>query len=136
MTSNLIPAGIVDQVWPAIANGIAQSVSRCDSDLTVSFLWQLCRSGNGFLILAFDETGTLGASIWRFEQYRSGMKFSCLAWCGKRMKDWVNDMYAIAKKIALDGGANGFISEGSDALVRLFPEAKKVRTLFEVKFDG
>lgn len=110
-------------------------MSRCDSDLTTSYLWQLCRSGTGFLIIAQDDTNAIQAvTIHRFERYRSGMKFCCLATWGPGMKDWFNDMKAVATIVAKAGGADAFITEGSDAYLRMLPGAKRVRTLIEVPF--
>ncbi len=133
MLCSLVPVLMVDQVWPKIAEGMKRSVARCDGDLTASFLWQLCRSGPGFLLIATDEANNVvGASVWRFEQYHSGHKFSCLALAGKGLKSWHADMRDLATRIAKDGGANGLISEGSRAYGRIFPDAKEVRTRYEV----
>jgi hypothetical protein len=136
-TVSLVAVPNIDAIWPLIASGVEQSVQRCDSDLTAAYLWQLCRSGTGFLIVAVDENNTIQAfTIHRFEPYRSGMKFCCLATWGPGIKRWFNDMKAVATIIAKAGGANAFITEGSDAYLRLLPGAKKVRTLIEVPFDG
>lgn len=136
MNVSLVPVPLVDCFWPQIAEAVEGSVSRCDSDLTTSFLWQSCRSGNAFLILAVDDTGTVKAgTIHRFEQYRSGMKLCCLAaWGGNMRSEWYEDMKSAAVKLGVAGGASAFISEGSDAYLRMLPGAKKVRTLFEVPF--
>lgn len=50
------------------------------------------------------------------------------------MKDWFKDMKAVATIVAKAGGANAFITEGSDAYLRMLPGAKRVRTLIEVAF--
>lgn len=137
MQVSLVSVPNVDAVWPHVADGIDQAVKRCDSDLTVAFLWQLCRSGTGFLIIASDDDNRIvAATIHRFEPYRSGMKLCCLAAWGPGMKWWLKDMKAVATIIAKAGGANAFITEGSDAYLRMLPGSKKVRTLIEVPFDG
>ena len=61
-----------------------------------------CRNGSAHLIVAHDETGAVGASIWRSEVWQTGPVLRCLALYGQNFMEWKDDMRALAVRIAVD----------------------------------
>lgn len=131
MPVSLVPAANVDQIWPAIGDFIHAAVMKSGGDLTAGYLWQECRSGQAFLILAFDEAGAHGASVWRFENWQTGSKFRCLALGGNAMADWIGPMRDKAQELARQGGASALIAEGREGWTKVFTGARKLRILYE-----
>ena len=131
MKIDLVPALMVDQFWPLIAEGLHESAMKTGGDLTVSYLWQICRSGPGFLFLAQDGEMIHGASVWRFDTWETGTRFRCLALAGKNMDLWIEPMHARVTETAKLGKAKALVAEGRDGWVKVFTKARKVRTLYE-----
>jgi hypothetical protein len=40
----------VDLIWPLISHKLEEAVDRCGDDLSVGEMWQMCRSGNAYLV--------------------------------------------------------------------------------------
>ena len=127
MPCSLWPVAQVDQVWPAIAQGIAKSCERSGGGLTAGDVWTQCRSGSAFLIIAHDDKEIHGASVW----YPQNGKLRCMALYGTGMRGWIGDMHEMAKRIARDCGATALISEGRTGWQKIFPQAKKARIFYE-----
>ena len=127
---SLVPQAAVDGIWSSVTQGFDRSVRKTGGDLTPGDLWQQCRRGDAFLILAHDEK-VLGASIWRPEIWQSGTKFRCMALYGTGISEWIEDMRLMAQKIGKDCGATSLLAEGREGWAKIFPNAKRLRVLYE-----
>lgn len=127
----------VDQVWPMIAEGMRRSCDKTGGELSAGYLWQECRAGHAFLVVAYDATEVLGAAVLRFETWPSGIRLRGLGLCGKNMKAWLPEMRAVAEQIGRAGGAVALVDKGSPALLRLLRRfdvpAKVLSTQYEVR---
>jgi len=72
------------------------------------------------------------ASVWRFENWPSGLVFKCLCLIGSGMKEWLSAAQEFAKAKAREGGATRIIAEGRKGWSGMFPEAKNLRQVYEV----
>lgn len=130
MQAILIFAITVDQVWPEVCEGFHKSLMKTGGDMTVGELWQECRAGRSFLVIAQDQT-IKAAAVWRPETWQTGTKLRCVALYGKGMPDWLPAMREKAAEIAKCCGATSFITEGRRGWERVFPKAKVLRVLYE-----
>lgn len=126
----------VDTFWPMIADGIDKAVKATGGDITAGYLWQLCRSGQAFLVVSQAENRVEAASVWRTETWSSGVKLRCLAAWGEAMVNWLEPMRAHVAGLQRNCGANAVIAEGREGWRRTFPEARPVRTLFEIDLNN
>ncbi len=131
MNVELVLQPFVDRVWPQIAEKIDTAAKKTGGDLTAGYLWQECRSGHAFLIIAYTGTTVVGASIWRFETWQSGAKFRCLAAAGTDLGDWIEPMHEKVLEVARSGGAGGLVYEGREGWRRVRKHARAIRTLYE-----
>ena len=127
MPCSLWPVAQVDQVWPAIAEGMVRSCKKSGGGIVAGDVWRECRSGSAFLIIAHDDREIHGASVW----YPQNGKLRCMALFGKNMKAWIGDMHDLVKRIAKGCGATALVSEGRVGWERIFPKARKVRIYYE-----
>lgn len=130
MQAILVFAITVDQVWPEVCDGLHRSLMKTGGDMTVGELWQECRSGRSFLVIAQDQT-VKAAAVWRAETWQTGVKLRCVALYGKGMSEWLGPMREKAAEIARACGATSFITEGREGWAKIFPKAKKLRVLYE-----
>lgn len=126
----------VDLLWPFIADGMALACERTGGDLTAGYLWQECRSGRAFLVVSQDGAAVNGASVWRFETWQTGTKLRCLSAWGEGMDLWRDAMRAHVAAMQREGGANGVVAEGREGWKRVFPQARAIRTLYELDLNG
>ena len=131
MPCSLVPSGMVDQVWPHIAEGMATGCRRSGGDLYPGWLWTQCRTGNAFLFIAATDEAVEGASVWQFETWPNGPRFRCLMAAGEGMGVWFADMRQKVEETARQGGAVALVSDGRTGWERHLPKARKLRTLFE-----
>lgn len=131
MACSLVPSGMVDQVWPHIAEGMAIGCKRSGGDLYPGFLWTQCRAGNAFLFIAATDEAVQGASVWQFETWANGPRFRCLMAAGTGMADWFDDMRAKVTGTARLGGAVALVSDGRTGWERHLPKARKLRVVYE-----
>ncbi len=127
----LIPVPKVDDVWPYLAAGFHESVMKTGGDITVGDIWQGCRRGDNFLLVAYDNDTLQGASVWSPRIWQTGSRLWCLGLFGERMEDWIEDMHQAVIRIAKDCGATALASEGRIGWKPIFPNAKRLRVLYE-----
>lgn len=113
--------GEVDLIWPLIVKDIQRSCERGDGSMTAGELWQMCRSGNGFLCIVHDETGVKSASVWGFE----GQTFHCWTLCGKDMRTWLCPLQDFIEKVARENGSKRITARGRGGWLRVFKTATK-----------
>jgi hypothetical protein len=98
----------------------------------VAELWQMCRSGQAFLVLVFHGETINGALIMQFQKWSGKSVMRCLGIVGVDMKSWLPAAREYIEKMARDGGATSFVAGGRVGWERVFPEAKKLRVIYEV----
>lgn len=128
----LASVGDVDRLWPGLSAGMGHACKRCESTWTAGDLWQLCRSGNAFLILVYDEDRVWSAGVWRFEPARPGASFRCIMMYGENMRGWLDIARGYITKLAKDNGAVALVAEGRSGWARIFG-AEKIGRDYEVK---
>ncbi len=126
----LVPAPLVDRVWPQISDRVDVACKKTGGDLTSGYLWQECRSGHAFLLIAHEGEEVSGESIWRFETWQSGPKFRCLSGSGIEKDDWFGLMRAKVEEMARMCGAS-LVYEGRKGWSRHNPKARVIRILYE-----
>lgn len=130
---SLVPTHLVDNIWHAVTEGFQRASKRFGGDLTVADLWVGCRSGNCFLFLIQDEAGAVvAAMVFKPETWGRGQRFRCLAMYGEGMKDWRDAAFALVTDIARQAGCNGLIADAREGIGVMFPDARKVRSVFEM----
>lgn len=102
----------VDALWPRISSEMQRGCDKTGGAMSSADMWQMCRSGNAFLFVGFEDSSLLFAAVWRFETWPSGPVFRCIGVCGRAMKTWISDHYAFALEQAKYGGAQRIIAEG------------------------
>lgn len=122
----------VDRVWPLISQGLGRACKRCNDIHCAGDLWQMCRSGNAFLILVHDKDKIWSASIWRFEKVRGKHCFRCVMMYGESMREWVGQAREFITNLAKDNGAVALVSEGRAGWARVFG-AEKNGSDYEVR---
>ena len=125
----------VDALWPSITDGMARACKRCNSAWTPGELWQMCRSGNGFLCIVHDGQTIKMASIWRFETARPGISFRCIMMYGHGMDDWLEMAREYIVNLATGQGAKALVAEGRPGWARIFG-AVKIGKDYEVSLNG
>ena len=126
----------VDGFWPAIAERLQAACERMGGDLSSGDLWQMCRSGNAFLVLVVDDREIVAALIMQFQNWSGKQVMRCLGIVGDRMNEWLPMAKGFIEKMARDGGAKSFVSEGREGWAKVFPTARKLRVTYEVAIDG
>lgn len=121
----------IDAVWPHVRAALEDACLRTGGDISSVDLWQSCRRGESFLIVAHDGETMQAASVWRPETWQTGRKLRCQALAGKNMKSWLGEMRDEATRIARGCGATSFVTEGREGWSKIFPKAKRLRVLYE-----
>lgn len=129
---NVVPSN-VDAYWPQISAEVEESCVVTGGDITAHYLWSQCRNGQAFLILVMEDESIVAHSTWRFEEWTTGRKLRCLHLYGARMKEWAEQAEGVTRDLARIGGATGIVTEGRMGFQRLYPQAKILRQLYEVK---
>lgn len=133
MNVGFASVGDIDQIWPLIAVKMNEMCNREDSRVTSGQLFQMCRSGGAFLILAHKDNRLLMASVWTFEDERV---MRCWGLVGENMRLWFRPVRDFILGFAQSHGAKKIISNGRYGWLKLIPEAKRIDDGCEVKLDG
>lgn len=127
----------VDGIWPLISDRIQQGCDKTGNATSSADLWQLCRSGNAFLILVGDGASIKAASVWRFETWPSGLVFKCLSLSGDDMPTWIRPFSQFIISQAKIGGSDRLIAEGRKGwervIKRMFQQSRVLWQTYEVK---
>jgi hypothetical protein len=93
----------------------------------------LCRSGNAFLIVAYEETKILMASVVRFERWNNGSVLRVLSLVGDEIGKWAEEVKEFLKGMGKANGAGRIVAEGRDGWARIFDEPRKLRSTYEMR---
>lgn len=121
-------AAEVDALWPLIADGMQRGCDRTGGASSSGDLWQIARSGNGFLIVIFDGKKIICSSVWRFENWPGGNVFRCLCLTGSDMKTWIRPLFEFATQRMMEGGARRLVAEGRNGWGRALEKYANVKT--------
>lgn len=137
MNIALIGLQEVDNIWSSIAEHVVKCLKKTPSYYSAGELWQMCRSGQAFLLLAHEGTEVRGAAIWQFQTAYGQTVFTCLMLAGKDMGQWTVPMLESARSIARDGGAKQLSATSRVGLVQTLkkqiPGLKVVRQSYLVE---
>jgi hypothetical protein len=123
----------VDAYWPSASQKFARAAEKCGDDLSLGELWQMCRSGNAFLVVATDESGLLMACVVRFERWTNGMVLRVLTLAGVRIAEWAEPVRDFLASMAKDNEADRVVAEGRDGWAAIFNEPRKLRSTYEMR---
>lgn len=127
----------VDSVWPHIADGFNEAMEKTGGDISSGYLWQQCRTGQAFLVVAAKDGQIVGASVWRPETWASGEKLRCLGLHGENATEWFAELIEEMRAFAKRCGAEQVVFEGREgwAASKLLRNEKprKLRTLYEIE---
>jgi hypothetical protein len=126
-------AAEVDQVWPEFAQRLQTACDETGGDISSGDLWQMCRSGNAFLVLVLDDSGFKAALIMQFQKWTAKQVMRCLAIVGDDMAAWLPMARDFIAEMAKNGGATSFIADGREGWTRIFPGARRLRVTYEVE---
>jgi hypothetical protein len=141
MNLGIATSAEVDKIWPLIGQEMQRGCDKTGGEISSGDMWQMCRSGNAFLIMGYEPDEIVVASVWRFETWPSGVVFKCVGVCGKPMKRWVRELYDFAFSQAKIGGTERLVAGGRMGWSRVLSRYLKrpVRNLwqtFEVRDAG
>ncbi len=129
-----VPVGEVDNIWGMVGPMIAKCFERAPGYLSLGELWQMCRSGNAFLIVSHDTEKIFGASIWQFQRGYGREILTCLALAGDRLKEWLKSLFDVATEMAKAGGATAVTATGRPEFQSMFkrhlPNVKVARVSY------
>lgn len=132
MKIGIANAAEVDQIWPLFSSRLQSACDRTGGDISSGELWQMCRSGNAFLVVVFDDRGPKAILIMQFQKWTAKTVMRCLGIVGDDVDTWLPAAREFISNMAREGGATSFVAEGRDGWAKLFPDAKKLRTTYEV----
>ena len=130
MKIEIVNPSLVDEVWPLVNPGFQIATRRFGDDLSPGELWQMCRSGNSFLIVAYEENNVLMSCVVRFERWNNGSILRVVSLAGKRIDEWADQVKDFLAEMARKGGAQRIVAEGREGWSRIFDEPKKLRSTY------
>jgi len=130
----LVPLFHIDSAFEQVAKGLQKSCDRSGGDLDAAYLHRECRTGQAMLCVVSHEDNIIGAVVLRFENWSGKNVLRTLAlWCNG-LGVW-DALDAKAHEIGRQFGAKSLIAEGRKGWERRYPNAKQLRTLYEVELD-
>jgi hypothetical protein len=131
----LVPVAEVDQVWPAIAEGMAEACRRCGDDVTPWHLFSWVRRSDALLFVATADEQIKAALVVRPEQWGGRNILRILALTGWDIDRWLPELAAHRDwPDALD--ATSVVFEGREGWKRKLPKARVVRSIYEVDMEN
>ncbi|GEM_PF-3971110 len=125
----------VDALWPRLAPRFQEAIDRFGDDLSVADLWQMCRSGQAFLMCAMDGQEPVMGAILQFQKWSNGTVLRCLILGGNDMDGWLKDFPGAVVKVMREGGAKRFVYDGREGWSEVIKHWKprKLRATYEVQ---
>jgi hypothetical protein len=120
----------VDALWQSVGPRFDAVMQKYGDDLSTGELWQMCRSGHAFLVIARDDTGLLMAAIVRFERWSNGAVLRVLSLVGEQISEWAAKVNRFLSEMALSNGATRIVAEGREGWVKIFDEPKRIRSTY------
>jgi len=120
----------VDAVWGVFSSRLQEMLDDAGGDLSSGDLWQMCRSGNAFLVLVENDGKLVAASIYQFQRWTQRTVFRCLGLVGEDLKAWAQPLVQFAEEMAKQGGATALVTSGREGLHRIYPKAKRLTSTY------
>jgi hypothetical protein len=133
MNISIAGAHEVDTVWPLVAPKFMEASERCGDDFSSGEMWQMCRSGNAFLLVASDDE-IRAAMVARFERWTDGPVLRVLCIGGHDIRLWLTDGADFLKKFMVLGEARRVVFDGRDGWQRVL-KVRKLRSVYEMEID-
>ncbi|MBS0257258.1 MAG: hypothetical protein JSR13_06025 [Proteobacteria bacterium] len=130
MNIHIVNIADIDAVWQTVGVRFNAAIEKCGDDISTGELWQICRSGNAFLVIAIDDTGILMAAIVRFERWSNGAVLRVLSLVGEQIEKWSAAVKAYLADLAKSNGATRIVAEGREGWARIFDEPKRIRSTY------
>lgn len=126
----------VDAIWPTLGPKFVKATERFGDDLSSGELWQMCRSGNAFLVVVYNEQGVKMACVVRFERWTNGSILRVLSLVGEDIKEWAEQVKGYLNQMAITGGADRIVAEGRDGWAKIFDEPKAIRQTYVMRVEA
>ncbi|MNL22308.1 hypothetical protein D3C87_1436510 [compost metagenome] len=120
----------VDALWQTVGPRFNSIMERSGDDLSAGELWQMCRSGNAFLIIAADESGVHMAVVVRFERWTKGLVLRVISLVGQKVQEWATLAEEFVIDMAKSNGATSVVTDGRDGWPAVFTGLKKLHSTF------
>ncbi|MCZ7480558.1 hypothetical protein [Rhizobium rhizogenes] len=130
MTVFIARTADVDAFWQTIGPRFNAAIEKCGDDISTGELWQICRSGQAFLIIAMDDGGILMGAVVRFERWTNGSILRVLSLVGESIEKWADDVKSFLVEMAKANGATRIVSEGREGWAKIFDEPRKLRSTY------
>lgn len=123
----------VDALWPKLVEKFQEAIDKCGDDISIADLWQMCRSGNAFLVCAMAGDEPVMGAVLQFQKWTRGPVLRCLILAGSDMPSWLSIWTDAVRKMMREGGATRFIFDGRDGWGCILEGSRKLRVTFEVE---
>lgn len=120
----------VDALWHVFADRLQVMLEDSGGDLSSGDLWQMCRSGNAFLVLIEQDGKIIAASIYQFQRWTARTVIRCLGLVGDDMQAWAEPLVKFVEGMAKQGGATALVACGREGLIKMYPKAKRLTTTY------
>ncbi len=137
MQIKLIKFNEVDGVWSLLYEGLNAACQKCP-DISLSFLWQQCRTGNAWLFVAYDKSSLVyhSAAVCVVDNWNGVDKLRVLAaYGGKSPKTWMESFQTPTNYLAALG-CSSVVFDGRLGLQKRIPNVKMLRAVYEVEPNG
>lgn len=133
MIVHIAPNHMIDGLWHKAGALLQKACDKVPSDVTVADLWQMCRSGNAYLMVAVNEEDMEMAAVFQFQRYENEMVLKCLCLGGSKREEWAEMAQEKAFEMAKDGGAKRVVYQGRKGWEKVFPGLKVVSYIYEIE---
>jgi hypothetical protein len=126
----------IDAAWPLVAPMLQQCIDNCGDDLSMGELWQMCRSGNAFLVFDSVDGKLRMVSVFQFQRWAGASVLRCIAMAGEQMDAWSDELAKFIKRMMADGNTDRLVFEGREWAAHFRKHghmARKLRSTFEVR---
>lgn len=135
MKIGIASAAEVDALWPTLGPKFVTATERFGDDLSSGELWQMCRSGDAFLVAAFDDRGVKMGCAVRFERWTNGTILRVLSLVGEDIHSWAEPVKRYLNQMAITGGADRIVAEGREGWAKIFDEPKAIRQTYVMRVE-
>lgn len=133
MNIEIVNIVYVDAIWETVGPKFQRAIDKCGDDLATGELWQMCRSGNAFLVIARDEETILMGAVVRFDRWTDGVVLRVTGLAGERINEWAHQVKDFLAVMAKENGADRIVAEGRDGWAAIFDEPRKLRSTYEMR---
>lgn len=130
MNIEIVNLVYIDSIWEHVGPMLQRAQDKCGDDISVGQLWQMCRSGNAFLVIVKDDSAILMSCVVQFQPWSRGTVLRVLTLAGSRLEKWQDKVKTFLNDMGRSNGAIGVVAEGRDGWAAIFDEPKKLRSTY------